>query len=138
LHGFLAYLLKCAVTNTEYTVFGYKGKQVRDNIHSADLIRAFYEFFKTPRQGEVFNIGGGRSSNCSMLEAIQMCQELTGQNLNWKYSDQNRTGDHIWWISDNSKFEKHYPDWHLEYDVPRILQEMYEFNRERWKKEMLK
>jgi CDP-paratose 2-epimerase len=137
LHGFLAYLLKCAVTNTSYTVFGYKGKQVRDNIHSADLIRAFYEFFKAPRRGEVYNIGGGRYSNCSMLEAIQMCQEIAGQDLNWTYSEQNRTGDHIWWISNNSKFESHYPNWHLEYNVPRILQEMYEVNRERWKKEML-
>lgn len=138
LHGFLAYLMKCTVTGTPYTVFGYKGKQVRDNIHSADLIRAFYEFFKAPRRGEVYNIGGGRYSNCSMLEAIQMCQEIAGRELNWTYSDRNRIGDHIWWISDNSKFMNHYPNWRLEYNVPRILQEIYEANRERWQKEMVK
>jgi CDP-paratose 2-epimerase len=132
LHGFLAYLMKCAVTGMPYTVFGYKGKQVRDNIHSADLIRAFYEVVKAPRVGEVYNIGGGRFSNCSMLEAIQMCQEIAGRELNWTYSERNRTGDHIWWISDNGKFMKHYPHWSLQYDVSLILQEIYDANLERW------
>ena len=127
--------MKCTVTGRPYTVFGHKGKQVRDNIHSADLIRAFYEFFKAPRQGEVYNVGGGRYSNCSMLEAIQMCQEIAGKELNWTYSEQSRTGDHIWWISDNGKFMDHYPDWCLEYNVSYILQDIYEANLERWQKE---
>ena len=132
LHGFLAYLMKCAATGTQYTIFGYKGKQVRDNIHSADLIRAFDEFFKSPRRGEVYNIGGGRFSNCSMLEAIQMCQEITGRDLLWVYDEKNRTGDHIWWVSDNGKFMNHYPAWRMEYDVSGILHEIYAGNRERW------
>ena len=132
LHGFLAYLMKCTVTGTPYTVFGYKGKQVRDNIHSADLIRAFHEFYKAPRSGEVYNIGGGRFSNCSMLEGIDLCEQIAGCKLNWTYSEQNRVGDHIWWIGDNGKFASHYPDWTLAYDVPRILREIYEFNVERW------
>lgn len=134
LHGFLAYLMKCAVTGTPYTVYGYKGKQVRDNIHSADLIQAFYEFFKAPRIGEVYNTGGGRYSNCSMLEAIEICQEIVGCEMKWTYSEQNRIGDHIWWISDNSKFSEHYPNWKLKYNVPQILLEIYECNYERWKK----
>jgi CDP-paratose 2-epimerase len=132
LHGFLAYLMKCTMTGSPYTVFGYKGKQVRDNIHSADLIRAFYEFFKAPRIGEVYNIGGGRYSNCSMLEAIELCQQIAGKKLQWAYTEQNRTGDHIWWISDLTKFRNHYPAWQLQYNVPAILQEIYEQNLERW------
>lgn len=137
LHGFLAYLMKCAVTEKPYTIYGYKGKQVRDNIHSADLIQAFYEFFKAPRSAEVYNTGGGRYSNCSMLEAINICQEIVGRELKWTYSEQNRIGDHIWWVSDNSKFAQHYPNWKLQYSVPQILQEIYEFNQNRWKKEVL-
>lgn len=132
LHGFLAYLMRCVITGTSYTVFGYKGKQVRDNIHSADLIQAFYEFFKNPRVGEVYNIGGGRYSNCSMLEGIRLCEEIAGRKLNWSYSEQNRTGDHIWWISDNGRFADHYPEWSLKYDVPAILQEIHDANVERW------
>ena len=132
LHGFLAYLMRCAITGAPYTVFGYRGKQVRDNIHSADLINAFHEFFKAPRSGEAYNIGGGRFSNCSMLEAIDLCEEIVGRKLNWSYSDQNRRGDHIWWISDNGKFMEHYPDWRLDYDVRRILEEIHEQNLERW------
>jgi len=132
LHGFLAYLMKCVVTNTPYNVFGYKGKQVRDNIHSSDLINAFYEFFKNPRIGEVYNIGGGRFSNCSMLEAIDMCQAITGNSLNWKYTENNRIGDHIWWISDIGKFSNHFPNWQMKYDIKKILQEIYESSRERW------
>ncbi|MCB0083237.1 MAG: NAD-dependent epimerase/dehydratase family protein, partial [Caldilineaceae bacterium] len=132
LHGFLAYLMKCTVTGDPYTIFGYKGKQVRDNIHSADLVRAFYAFFQSPRSGEVYNIGGGRFSNCSMLEAIELCERVAGRKLHWQYSEQNRTGDHMWWISDLAKFQAHYPEWQLAYDVPRILQEIYEYNAERW------
>jgi CDP-paratose 2-epimerase len=131
LHGFLAYLMRCAVTGEPYTVFGYQGKQVRDNIHSADLIRAFYAFYRAPRVGEVYNMGGGRFSNCSVLEAIDLVQEIAGRELDWSYTPQNRVGDHIWWISDNGKFAGHYPDWSLEYDVPRILSEIHDAVRDR-------
>lgn len=134
LHGFLAYLMKCAVIGTPYTVYGYRGKQVRDNIHSADLIQAFYEFFKAPRVAEVYNTGGGRYSNCSMLEAIEICQRIVAREMKWTYSEQNRIGDHIWWISNNQKFSQHYPNWKLKYNVPQILQEIYECNYERWTK----
>jgi CDP-paratose 2-epimerase len=136
LHGFLAYLMKCTATGKPYTVFGYKGKQVRDNIHSADLIQAMDEFFKAPRPGEVYNMGGGRFSNCSMLEAIQTSEEITGRKLNWNYSNTNRIGDHIWYISDLTKFMKHYPSWKVQYDIPKILSEIYEQNRERWLEEI--
>lgn len=132
LHGFLAYLMKCTMTGKPYTVFGYKGKQVRDNIHSADLIGAFYHFFKAPRVAEVYNIGGGRQSNCSMLEAIDLCQDIAGRSLDHTYVDQNRAGDHIWYISDLGKFKTHYPGWDLAYDVPKILQSIYEQNTSRW------
>ena len=132
LHGFLAYLMRCTMTGTPYTVFGYKGKQVRDNIHSADLIRAFDAFFRRPRIAEVYNIGGGRYSNCSVIEAIRLCEQITGRSLQWQYSDTNRRGDHIWWISDISLFKSHYPEWSLQYDIPKILQEIFETNRDRW------
>lgn len=135
LHGFLAYLMKCAATGKSYTVFGYKGKQVRDNIHSADLINIFYEFYKAPRVAEVYNAGGGRHSNCSMLEAIQICEEITGNKMNYTYSETNRIGDHIWWISDNGRFQEHYPNWKMKYNVRQILEEIYGFNKERWAKE---
>lgn len=132
LHGFLAYLMKCAFTGTPYSIFGYKSKQVRDNIHSNDVMRAFHEFFKNPRQGEVYNIGGGRHSNCSMLEAIQLAEGITGNKFKSRYVEENRRGDHIWYISDLSHFQEHYPQWKLQYDVPQILREIYEFNIERW------
>ena len=132
LQGFLAYLMKCTVTGMPYTIFGYKRKQVRDNIHSADLIRAFDEFFKNSRVGQVYNMGGGRFSNCSMAEAIDLCEQIAGRPLRWKYVDQNRQGDHIWWISDLSHFQAHYPRWRPHYDVPMILKEIYEMNLERW------
>jgi CDP-paratose 2-epimerase len=132
LHGFLGYVMRCTMTGTPYSVFGYKGKQVRDAIHSSDLVRAFAEFFKKPRAAEVYNIGGGRFSNCSVLEAIQLSQEIAHRELTWSYVDTPRAGDHIWWIGSNGRFESHYPDWHLEYDVPRILKEIHEANRERW------
>lgn len=132
LHGFLAYVMRCAMTGTPYTVFGYKGKQVRDAIHSHDLIRAFHAFFMRPRSAEVYNIGGGRFSNCSVLEAIEAAQRITGRELRWTYTDRNRVGDHIWWISDNGRFESHYPEWRLEYNIEKILIEIYEANRGRW------
>ncbi|MBZ5705179.1 MAG: NAD-dependent epimerase/dehydratase family protein [Acidobacteriia bacterium] len=134
LHGFLAYLMKCAVTGTPYTIFGYKRKQVRDNIHSNDLIRAFDAFFQNPRSAQVYNMGGARYSNCSMIEAIDLCEKISGKQLRWEYVEQNRQGDHIWWISDVSHFQEHYPSWKPHYDVPAILQEIYDMNRERWRK----
>lgn len=125
LHGFLAYLMKCAISGTGYTIFGYKGKQVRDNIHSYDLINCFYHFFLNPRCGEVYNIGGGRHSNCSVLEAIEMCEQISGCKMNYSYSETNRIGDHIWWISDVSKFRLHYPDWDYSFNFREILGEIY-------------
>lgn len=132
LHGFLGYVMRCAMTHTPYTVFGYKGKQVRDAIHSHDLIQCFYQFFLSPRSAEVYNIGGGRYSNCSVIEAIDLAQEITGHKMAWSYSEQNRIGDHIWWIGDNGKFAAHYPEWKMEYNVERIMRETYESNLERW------
>ena len=132
LHGFLAYLVKCTAIGKPYTIYGYKGKQVRDNIHSSDLIAAFYEFYQNPRVAEVYNIGGGRESNCSMLEAIEIAQELSGKKLDYSYTDDNRSGDHIWYISDLSKFKSHYPNWSLKYNIDQILSEIYENGVERW------
>lgn len=126
LHGFLSYLIKCAVTETPYTVFGYQGKQVRDNIHSFDLTNMFWHFYQNPRLGEVYNAGGSRHSNCSMLEAIDHCEEITGKKLNWLYSDVNRRGDHIWWISDVRKFKSHYPQWDYRYNLKDILVDIFE------------
>ncbi len=125
LHGFLAYLMKCAITGNHYTIFGYKGKQVRDNIHSYDLVNMFWNYYQAPRFGEVYNSGGGRFSNCSMLEAISMCEEITGNKLSFSYSDTNRIGDHIWYISDVSKFQSHYPGWEFTYGISETLTEMY-------------
>ena len=121
LHGFLAYLMKCTVTGTPYTVFGYEGKQVRDNIHSADLIAAFAAFRAAPRAAAVYNIGGGRFSNCSMLEAIEICERVAGRELSWEMGEEPRIGDHRWWISDLAPFEADYPDWKLRYGVEDIL-----------------
>lgn len=135
LHGFLAYLMKCAATGQPYTVNGYQGKQVRDNIHSADLIATFDEFFSAPRSGEVYNVGGGRDSNCSMREAIELCEEIVGRSMSVTYSDVNRVGDHIWWISSLERFKGHYPNWRIRRDVPMILREIYEHNHERWQSE---
>ena len=132
LHGFLAYLMKCTMTGTPYTVFGYKGKQVRDNIHSYDLIQAFDHFYKAPRSGEVYNIGGSRFSHCSMLEAIQICEEISEKKLEHGYKEDNRMGDHIWYVSDVSKFQSHYPGWKLTKDIKTILTEIFEHNTSRW------
>ena len=126
LHGFLAYLMKCIVTKRPYRIFGYKGKQVRDNIHSHDLVNAFMHFYRTPRCGEVYNIGGSRHSNCSMMEAIRKGEALSGNKLEFSYLEDNRIGDHIWYISDVRKFQNHYPDWNYKYDIDGILGEIYE------------
>jgi CDP-paratose 2-epimerase len=131
LHGFLAYLAKCAVSGRQYTVFGYKAKQVRDNIHSADLVNAFWHFFQAPRAGEVYNIGGGVYSNCSMLEAIALMERLSGQTLDWKYSDLSRAGDHIWYVSDLRRFMAHYPEWRITYDLERTVAEIVDAQRDR-------
>jgi CDP-paratose 2-epimerase len=125
LHGFLSYLMICTVSGRPYRVFGYKGKQVRDNIHSLDLVEAFAEFIRAPRAGEVYNIGGSRHSNCSMLEAIDLCEEISGRKLTWSYEDANRLGDHIWWISDVRKFQAHYPGWKFRYGLTEILEEIH-------------
>ncbi len=132
LHGFLAYLVKCVVTGKPYTVFGYKGKQVRDNIHSQDLVEAFWHFHGNPRQGAVYNMGGSRHSNCSMLEAIQLLQSMTGRELDYFVSDQARSGDHIWYISDVRAFQYDYPSWKYQYDLKRILREMIDAAQERF------
>jgi CDP-paratose 2-epimerase len=126
LHGFLSYLVKCAVTHKPYTVFGYKGKQVRDNIHAHDLVTAFWHFSQEPRSGAVYNIGGGPTSNCSMLEAILTVERLTGRSLQWSYSETNRSGDHVWWISDIRKFRQHYPQWNLSYTFDQLVEAIYE------------
>ncbi|HEY1032645.1 MAG TPA: NAD-dependent epimerase/dehydratase family protein [Flavipsychrobacter sp.] len=131
LHGFLSYLMKCAITGDHYTVFGYKGKQVRDNIHAWDLVNMFWHFHQAPRQGEVYNAGGGRFSNCSMTEAIAICEKITGKPMNYSYSETNRIGDHIWWISDTSKFELHYPGWKLHYNVEDILSQIHQAFQQR-------
>jgi len=125
LHGFLAYLMKCVVEGRPYTVFGYGGKQVRDNIHCADLVSAFAAFAEAPRSAAVYNIGGGRASNCSMLEAIEACERISGRELDWTLSDENRIGDHRWWISDLSRFQADYPEWQLNHGIEEILVEIY-------------
>jgi CDP-paratose 2-epimerase len=132
LHGFLAYLMKCAVTGAPYTIFGYKGKQVRDNIHSHDLITAFDAFYKDPKAGEVYNIGGGRLNNCSVLEAIGLCEEIAGKKMNYTLSDQHRSGDHIWYISNLAKFKEHYPSWEQKYTLKETIRQIYDQNVSRW------
>jgi CDP-paratose 2-epimerase len=132
LHGFLGYVMRCTLSGTPYEVIGYGGKQVRDAIHSEDLVRAFEAFWRRPQAAAVYNIGGGRTSNVSVLEAIEKSQAISGRQLNFTVSDQQRTGDHRWWITDNAKFKGDYPEWSLEYDVDRILTEIYESNLDRW------
>jgi CDP-paratose 2-epimerase len=132
LHGFLSYLMRCTMTGEPYKVFGYRGKQVRDNIHSADLVAAFAAFHRAPRAAAVYNIGGGRQSNCSMLEAIEMCEAIAGRQLNWELTDRNRIGDHRWWISDLEPFKRDYPEWDITYDVDAVLREIHDHNAELW------
>jgi CDP-paratose 2-epimerase len=124
LHGFLSYLVKCVVSGRTYNVFGYKGKQVRDNIHSYDLINAFYYFYRQPRFGEVYNMGGGRHSNCSVIEAFEMAEAASGKKAQTEYKDENRKGDHIWYISDVGKFRSHYPDWSYKYSLNTIIEDI--------------
>lgn len=125
LHGFLGYLMKCAVEGRPYRVYGYKGKQVRDNIHSYDLVNAFWEFVKKPGIARVYNIGGGRHANCSVMEAISLCERIAGRKINWSYSDQNRSGDHIWWISGVKRFQDDYPGWRYRYGLDETLREIH-------------
>jgi CDP-paratose 2-epimerase len=129
LHGFLSYLMRCCIVGRRYYIYGYKGKQVRDNIHSYDLVNAFNHFFENPRVGEVYNMGGSRFSNISMLEAISLCEEISGKKLDYEYIEQNRSGDHIWWISGVGKFKEHYPGWEFTYDVRRVLEEIYDVQK---------
>ncbi|MCM8531798.1 MAG: NAD-dependent epimerase/dehydratase family protein [Lentisphaeraceae bacterium] len=130
LHGFLAYLMECACSGKEYRIFGYEGKQVRDNIHSYDLVNAFYHFYQNPRKGEVYNIGGSRHSNCSMKEAIAKCEALAGKKMKVSYLNDNRIGDHIWYVSDVRKFQEHYPEWSYKYDIDDIFSQIYSANTE--------
>jgi CDP-paratose 2-epimerase len=126
LHGFLSYLVKCAVTGERYTIFGYGGKQVRDNVHSADLVQALWHVFQNPRVAEVYNMGGGRYANCSVIEAVKIVENLIGRPMSRVYVDENRIGDHIWWISDLRRFQSHYPEWRLTRDIPSIIAEIYD------------
>ena len=133
LHGFLAYVMRCVMEQRLYRIYGYKGKMVRDAIHSHDLVSSFEAFFRAPRVAEVYNMGGGRFSNCSHIEAFKIASEITGLEARTEYVEENRVGDHQWWISSTARFEEHYPDWKLTYDVPAILREMYEANQDVWK-----
>jgi len=124
-HGFLSYLMKCTMEGRPYRIFGYQGKQVRDNLHASDLVEAFWQFFQAPKIARVYNIGGGRYSNCSVLEAIDLCEKISGRPLTWSYMENNRVGDHIWWISDVRRFQCDYPKWKYRYSLYEILQEIH-------------
>lgn len=126
LHGFLSFLMKCTVAGDRYTVHGYQGKQVRDNIHSEDVVRAFWEFVQNPIAGSVYNMGGGRGANCSVLEAIDLCQEISGRQLNWTYSEQHRAGDHMWWVSSTRRFRDDYPAWSCRYGLRETLEQIHD------------
>ena len=131
-HRFLSYLMQCAAIGKPYTIYGYKGKQVRDNIHAADLVAAFDAYYQKPSfNGAVYNMGGGRASHTSLIEAARLCEQIAGRELAFKINATPRTGDHIWWISDTAKFEHDYPDWRITRIVPAILEEMYDTHRER-------
>jgi CDP-paratose 2-epimerase len=130
LHGFLSYLVKCIIINKQYTIFGYKGKQVRDNIHSWDLVNMFWNFYQNPKRGEVYNAGGGRENSISILEAIDLINKIAGTSWsNYVVSDQNRIGDHIWYISDLSKFKTHYPEWTITISLEETIRQMVEFEK---------
>jgi CDP-paratose 2-epimerase len=124
--------MKCTVTGEQYTVFGYEGKQVRDNIHSVDVVQAFEAYRRAPRPAAVYNLGGGRESNVSMLEAIEKCERIAGRELDWELSDQARAGDHRWWVSDLSEFQRDYPEFRLTYGIDEVLQEIHDVNVEHW------
>jgi CDP-paratose 2-epimerase len=132
LHGFLSYLMRCTIAGERYEVLGYGGKQVRDNLHSADLVCAFTAFHASPRAGAVYNLGGGRASNCSLIEAIALCEEIAGRPLDWSLSDEARMGDHRWWISDVSQFIADYPQWSVEHDVESVLRDIHDANVDQW------
>jgi CDP-paratose 2-epimerase len=138
LHGFLSYLMRCTMTGDPYTVYGYDGLQVRDNIHSADLVAAFEAFHSCPRAGAVYNVGGGRQSNCSMLEAIDACERIAGRELQWTLGDDHRIGDHRWWISDLEPLKRDYPRWDIRYGIDAILEQIFTENAERWGAEILR
>ncbi|SRR5579875_3159662 len=131
LHGFLSYLIKCNLEGREYKVFGYKGKQVRDNIHSEDVARFMHEFYRKPRPAEVYNIGGGKQNACSILEAFRMIEQITGEPQRWSYVDQNRAGDHICYYSDLRKMQSHYPGWKITKSLPTIFEEITQSWRQR-------
>jgi len=135
LHGFLAYLMRCVMEGRTYNLYGYKGKMVRDAIHSHDVLTAFEAYFRNPRPGEVYNLGGGRFSNTSHIEAFRIAEEITGREAKINYVDRHRIGDHQWWISSMAKFQSHYPEWRPTYDIPKILREIYEANADTWKPE---
>lgn len=133
LHGFINYLMKCAMTGTPYTILGYKGKQVRDVIHARDVIAAIHAVFsQPPAPGEVYNLGGGIFSNVSMLEAILLTEKITGRPVEHRYSEQHRAGDHIWYVSDVRKLMRDYPHWRITYTISMIMEEIYAENQERW------
>jgi CDP-paratose 2-epimerase len=132
LHGFLGYVMRANMERRTYRIFGYKGKQVRDAIHSSDVLSAFEAFFRRPRSAAVYNLGGGRHSNCSNLEAFALAEKISGTEMITEYVDQNRVGDHIWWIGSMAAFRADYPEWTQVYDVPMILQEIYEANVDKW------
>ncbi len=128
LHGFLSYLVKLSLNNKKYNIIGYKGKQIRDNLHSFDLVNCFWEFYKKPRKGEIYNIGGGRYSNCSILEALQIVEKIKNIKIKKKFYNLPRVGDHIWYISNLSKFKKHYPKWKQKYNTLKIIEELIDKN----------
>lgn len=132
LHGFLSYLMKCVITGTGYTIFGYGGKQVRDNLHGSDLSRACLAIHADPKPASVYNMGGGRGASCSVLEAISAAERIAGRELEYELSDQARIGDHRWWISDLAEFQADYPDWAPVHDVDSILREIHDANADRW------
>ncbi len=124
LHGFLSYLVKMTMERKKYFVYGYKGKQVRDNIHSTDVVSCFWEYFKKPKKGEIYNMGGGRKSNCSIIEAFEIIEKLSGIHTKRELKKENRVGDHIWYVSSMKKFENHYPHWKQTYDSEKIIDEL--------------
>ena len=135
LHGFLSYLIKCNIINKKYIIFGYKGKQVRDNIHSYDVANFIHEYIMNPKPGEVYNLGGGRGNSISILEAFEMIENISGQKMQYEYNDENRVGDHICYISDLRKMKSHYPNWGITKDLKQIFQEVYQGWMERLKTE---
>ena len=128
LHGFLSYLVKIGLTKKKYDLIGYKGKQVRDNLHSFDLVNCFWEFYKKPRTGEVYNIGGGRFSNCSIIEALELVEKISNIKIKKNLIKKNRIGDHIWYISNTNKFKKDYPSWKQKYNTKKIIEELIYYN----------